>query len=371
MRPAERTSRPRVRRALALLGGLLALVVTSAACAPNATQDSLKPHGPNARQIDNLFTPVFWIAAAVFVVVEGLILLFLFRYRHRKGSDRMPPQIHGNTKLEIGWTILPVIVLVGVAVPTVATLFDLARKPTGDVINVTVVGHQWWWEFDYTDPSMQASTQPPAPVKTANELYVPVNRTVYLSLKCDPDFQGGVGNAVIHSFWIPELFGKQDCIPGHVNHITFSADSAGTYYGQCYEFCGLSHANMRERVVALSGPDFDAWAQGQRQDGATPAAGSLADQGRQFFFGTNGQGGQCLQCHAIQGTQAGAIGGPNLTHFASRDCFAGCIFDNHDPEQVAAWLANPPARKPGSNMPNYHLSEDEINALVAYLEQLK
>jgi cytochrome c oxidase subunit II len=365
-----------VRGRLRWVLGLTALALVSAACAPNALQDSLQPHGSNARTIDNLFRPVFWIAAAVFFLVEGLILYFLFKYRHRPGRDRIPPQIHGNTRLEVLWTILPVLVLVGVAVPTVATLFDLARKPTGaNVVNVTVVGHQWWWEFDYTDEDAQVASG--TPLRTANELVVPVDRPVYLSLNCDPDAVTAIGRAVIHSFWIPELFGKQDCIPGHINHISFSADSAGTYYGQCYEFCGLSHANMRARVRALSGADYAAWLAGQKQDAATPPAGSLAAQGMNLFRGTAaGEGGQCIACHAVQGLQTlqgqevAGVGGPNLTHFASRDCFAGCSYDVHDQAQVAAWLRSPPAQKPGSFMPDYDLSEAQIKALVAYLEQL-
>jgi cytochrome c oxidase subunit II len=366
-----------VRGRLRWVLGVAALAVISAACAPNALQDSLQPHSTNARTIDSLFRPVFWIAAAVFFLVEGLILWFLFKYRHRKGRDHIPPQIHGNTRLEVFWTILPVLVLVGVAVPTVATIFDLARKPTGPgVIDVTVVGHQWWWQFDYTGPNEQVAGG--TPLRTANELVIPVDRPIYLSLNCDPDAVTAIGRTVIHSFWIPELFGKQDCVPGRINHITFSADTPGTYFGQCFEFCGLSHANMRERARVLSGPDYDTWLRGQLQDAATPQPGSLAEQGMNYFRGTeSGEGGQCIACHSVQGLQTlqgndvAGVGGPNLTHFASRDCFAGCIFDNHDPAQVAAWLRDPPARKPGSFMPDYHLSEEQITALVAYLEQLK
>jgi cytochrome c oxidase subunit II len=346
-----------------LVLALAALAFLAAACAPNATQSALEPKGPNAETINDLFIPIAWIAAGVFFVVEGLILWFLFKYRHREGRTRVPPQIHGNTRLEIGWTILPTLVLVVVAVPTVATLFELARDPGPEALDVRVVGHQWWWEFRYTDPELR--TADGEPLVTANQLYVPTGRTVELTLDCDPESQAGVGRAVIHSFWVPELFGKQDCIPGHLNRITMQAETPGTYEGQCYEFCGLSHANMRVLVEALSPGDFDAWAAGQLRDAAEPAAGSLAAEGFDAF--TNGA---CINCHAIQGTEAAAPGGPNLTHFASRDCFAGCVFDNSDPRQVAAWLRNPPALKPGSQMPNYHLSEDEIRALVAYLETL-
>ncbi len=347
-----------MRNKVRLVLGLIAMTVVLAACAQNASQDSLKPAGPYAEKIHALFTPVFWIAAAIFFIVEGGIVFLLIRYRHRKGRAGIPPQIHGNNRLEIAWTILPALILVGVAVPTVSTIWDLSKQPRGDVLNVTVKGHQWWWEFDYPDLN----------VSTANELHIPTGRPVYVSL----DSVGGlIGDGeVIHSFWVPELAGKQDVVPARTNHVTLEADRPGTYYGQCAEFCGLSHANMRLRVIAQSPADFDAWVSAQQQDAVTPQAGSVAAAGMDFFFGTNGLGGQCIACHAIQGTKASAIAAPNLTHFASRDCFAGCMFSNTS-EQVAAWLRNPPARKPGSWMPNFHLSEEQINALVTYLESLK
>jgi len=341
-----------VRNKLRLVLGPAALAVVLAACAPNATQDSLRPAGPYADKIANLFTPVFWVAAGIFFVVEGGIVLLLVRYRHRKGREGMPRQIHGNNRLEIAWTIVPALILVGVAVPTVSTIWDLSRRPTGDVLNVTVRGHQWWWEFDYPDLG----------ITTANELHIPIGRPVDVSL----DSVGGlIGDAeVIHSFWVPELAGKQDVVPARTNHLTLEAVRPGTYYGQCAEFCGLSHANMRFRVIAQTPDDFDAWVTAERRDAATPASGTLAATGMDTFLN-----GQCIACHAIQGTKAAGIAGPNLTHFASRDCFAGCILDN-TPENVTKWLADPPAVKPGSWMPNYHLTGDQIDALVAYLESL-
>ncbi len=340
-----------MRSKLRLVLGLVALVVLVAACAQNASQDSLKPAGPYADKIHALFTPVFWVAAAIFFLVEGGIVLLLVRYRHRRGRDEVPPQIHGNTRLEIAWTILPALVLVGVAVPTVTTIFDLARKPAGDVLNVTVKGHQWWWEFDY--PDLQ--------VTTANELVIPTGKPVYLRLES----VGGLikDAAVIHSFWVPELAGKQDVVPARTNHMTLEATDPGAYYGQCAELCGLSHANMRFRVLAKSPAEFDAWVSAQRQDALTPTDSAAVGGMNAFLNGT------CIACHAIQGTQAGGIAGPDLTHFAGRDCFAGCIFEN-TPESVARWLENPPAVKPGSWMPDYGLSKEEIDALVAYLETL-
>lgn len=346
--------------------GVLALALLSAACVSNAPQDSLDPAGPYARKIDTLFVPVLWIAIAIFVIVEGLLVLLLVKYRHREGRDRMPPQVHGNTRLEIAWTIVPALILAGVAVPTVATIWDLARKPTGNVLNVTVVGHQWWWEFQYTDAQAPDGTL----VRTANELVIPVDRPVYVTLAAQPEQMGGLGNAVIHSFWVPRLAGKQDVVPFRTNDLTLQADSPGTYLGQCAELCGLSHANMRFRVIAVEPNEFDSWLAGQQQDAATPTD-ALAKRGMDVFLNPLSSGlGACINCHSIQGTPAQATGGPSLTHFGSRGCFAGCIFEN-TPENVAAWLRDPPAEKPGSLMPNYHLTDEEIDALVAYLESLQ
>jgi cytochrome c oxidase subunit II len=353
-----------VRKKLALVPGLLALALLFSACilAPDASQDSLKPAGPYAQEVKDLFVPVFWVAVAVFVIVEGLILYFLIKYRHRKGRDRTPPQIHGNTRLEIGWTILPAIVLAVVMVPTVATIWDLARKPPANALNVTVTGRQWWWKFQYTDADMQTAAEVPGPITTANELVIPTGRTVYLSLESG---LGGIGDAeVIHSFWVPELAGTQDAIPNHTNHILMQADHPGIYEGQCKEFCGLSHAIMKVQVKAVTPDEFAAWAAAQKQDAVKPTE-SLAASGFDTFMS-----GSCIQCHAIQGTDAQGIAAPNLTHFASRDCMVGCLLDNNA-EDIATWLHDPPAVKPGSFMPNYHLTPDEIDQLVAYLQTLK
>ncbi len=242
--------------------GLVALAVVAVACAPNASQSALEPAGPYAQKSFDLFVPVFWVAVGIFVIVEGLLLLFVIRYRHRKNQTaRIPAQIHGNTRLEIAWTILPTLILAGVAVPTIATIWDLAAKPTGDVLEVNVLAHQWWWEFDY----------PGQDILTANELHIPTGRPVYLTLcavgfgygtpvpsdggppapnACQtgpPDGQqpAAIGAAVIHSFWVPQLAGTQDVVPDLTNHLTIQADEPGVYQGQCKEFCGLSHAYMK------------------------------------------------------------------------------------------------------------------------------
>ncbi|MEX2102018.1 MAG: cytochrome c oxidase subunit II [Actinomycetota bacterium] len=375
----------RVPRAAWITLGVALVVVVLAACAPDNQQDSLNPKGPYAEKIDTLFQPVFWIAVGVFVLVEGGILAISIKYRHRKNAAaKLPPQVHGNTRLEIGWTILPALVLAVIAVPTVTTIFELAREPADpNTINVSVYGHQWWWEFDYTDPDIAFSDT--VSLKTANDLVIPVDTPVYLTLQSEgglisgdnPDYE------VIHSFWVPELAGKQDVIPSRENHVTIQADEPGVYKGQCLEFCGLSHANMRLQVIAMTQEDFDRWVADQRADAVDPATGSPEEQGQQLFDGGLGEqsGGQCIACHTIQGVnseagEAASNVAPNLTHFASRDCFAGCMFSRDgDPEAYRAdleeWLRNPLEAKPGSKMPDYNLSEDEIDALTDYLLSLE
>jgi cytochrome c oxidase subunit 2 len=359
---------------------LAALALIVVACAPNASQDTLKPAGPYAEIPHNLYIPVFFVATVIFVLVEGAVLLFSIRYRHRKGRDQIPPQIHGNTRLEIAWTILPAVILAGVAVPTVAGIFDLAKKPTPDVMRVNVLGHQWWWEFDY----------PAEKITTANDLVIPTGQPVYLSLcavggayegqpspnSCQPGPPDGqppasLGNSVIHSFWPPELAGTQDVVPGQTNHMYIQADHPGTYSGQCKEFCGLSHAYMRFRVVAMAPDDYATWVQEQQQPVASSAPQGAASAGLDTFRQI------CTACHAVNGlTDADgneippSNNAPNLTHLMSRSCFAGCILEMND-ENLRRWIEDPPAVKAGSWMPDYGLSEQQISDLIAYLNTLK
>lgn len=320
-----------------------------AACARNAPQDTLKPEGPIAQQIDNLFWLVFWIAVAIFVIVEGALVFMALVYRDR-GEGAGPQQIHGNTRLEIAWTLIPAIILAFVAVPTVATVMNLSKKPSGDILEVTVTAHQWWWEYNY----------PGLGVVTANELHIPLGKPVYISLKSDD---------VIHSFWVPKLAGKQDVVPGRTNHMTIKAVEPGRYPGQCTEYCGLSHANMRLLVVSQTREDFDDWVAGQRLDATSPTD-PLAAKGEQVFLTGSWPNGTCAGCHTVNGSTAQGKLGPNLTHLASRSVFAGAMLER-TPLNLAKWLRNPPGVKPGSRMPKLGLSEQEIEALIAYLETLK
>jgi len=325
----------------ALLGLLFVLL---AGCSADAPLNYLHPVGPAAKSADDLWRLTFGIAVVIAFLVEGGLVFVLFRYRQRSPKDS-PKQVHGNTKLEIIWTLIPTLILGAVvAPPTVQGIFKMSAAPTADALKIKVIGHQWWWEYRY-----------PEGVVTATELHIPTGRPISLAL---------TSVDVIHSFWIPKLAGKQDVVPGRVNHLNLEAPTPGVFFGECAEFCGLSHANMRLKAFAQSPADYDAWVRNQLADAAKPAGG-LAAAGQDFFVN-----GPCAGCHTIKGTPAQGTLAPNLTHLASRTTFAGAMFPRDD-ENLKRWLENPPGRKPGSKMPNLHLKQDDILALVAYLDTLK
>lgn len=327
-----------------LLGVLLmSFALFGSACAgTNAgPQDFLSPEGPIAERADRLWDLTFGIAVVIFIIVEGILVFTLVRFRRRPGREAA--QFHGNTKVEVVLTLIPTLILAGLAVPTVKAIADLAKEPS-DALNITVTAKQFWWQYEYPD----------AEVVTANEMHVPTDQNVLLTLE---------GADVIHSFWIPKLTGKQDVVPGRTNRMQFKAVEPGTYWGQCTEFCGLSHANMRLRVIAHEPEEFQQWLLDQQQPAAASVSGP-ATAGRDIFMKN------CVNCHAIEGTDAQGTSAPNLTHFATRETFAGAMFENTT-ENLKRWIDNPPAVKPGVKMPDYGLSSQEIEAVVAYLQSLK
>lgn len=333
-------------RLLALAAAFLPLIISG--CATNNPQNTLQHSGDVGSRITNLFYPVFWLAVAVFVGVEGALCYIIFRFRRRPGQTELPHQTHGSTTLEITWTIIPVIVLAGIAFPTLTGIRYLDRVPE-NALDVNVTAQQWWWAFDYPDSG----------IVTANEMVIPAGRPVRVHLH---------SKDVIHSFWVPNLAGKTDVIPNHNNEMWLNARLPGRYSGQCAEFCALSHAKMKFEVVALEEADYEAWVQQQKTPAVAPAGAAV--QGQQVFFGQ-----PCIGCHAIRGQSVDgkqAVGntGPDLTHFASRDRFAGAWLTNNT-TNLHNWLADPPAIKPGSKMPNYNLSEEQITQLIAYLQSLK
>jgi cytochrome c oxidase subunit 2 len=346
--------------------------------------DTLNPKGPEARTIDNLANPVFLVAGVVFLFVQGGVLFLAWKFRKRKGDDGSvpPPQVHGNTVLEIGWTVLPALILLVVGIGSVLTILDLDDHPK-DAMHVTVIGQQWWWEYRYDVDSDGTDD-----IITANDLVIPAGVPVDLTI---------TSRDVIHSFWIPALNGKRDAVPGRTAPLLIEADAPGVIRGQCTEFCGLSHGYMRMRVVSLSSSDYAAWQENQLALAAAPT-GEQALRGRDTFRTS------CSQCHHVRGAEGNdaeykgtaTVSGsaPDLTHFASRGVFAGGVFDLWDDANgnnevdidelggtlnvadLKAWLADPPGRKPmaaddGRGMPNLGLTQAQIDDLIAYLQTLK
>ena len=308
--------------------------------------DSLSPEGPYARTIDDLFWLTFWIAVVIFIIVQGALIIAVIFFRDKEGMPE-PKQIQGNHKLELLWTIIPVLILGAIAFPTVRTIFDLAKEPEG-ALNVELVGHQWWFEFNY----------PEYDITTANILVIPEGTPVRLEMW---------SNDVMHNFWVPKLNGKRYLVPGQKTYLNLFADNAGEYWAQCGEYCGLSHSKMRARVISLSSSDFEKWIENEQKNALKPPEGTLAAKGEEIYLNAG-----CTQCHVIDGIwdiQGDRIA-PNLTHVASRHVLGGASFNNNK-EDLTAWLANPAAIKPGTFMPNLELTEEEIDALIEYLGSLK
>jgi cytochrome c oxidase subunit 2 len=335
----------RVRRFAA---GLAAVGLAVLACACGATSDTpqtaFNPRSEYATEGLDLFVLIIWMGVIIGVIVEAVLIWAAIHYRRRPG-DRLPPQIHGNTIIEVLWTTGPVIVVGYILFVTLPVIFKTQAPAPPASMNVEVIGHQFWWEFQYPD----------ANVVTSNELHLPVGRTANLILHSDD---------VIHSFWIPALGGKRDAFPGHTNFIWMTPNSTGDFPGQCYQLCGYSHSNMRERAIIQSPADFQAWLTAQQAPAAQPTDPAAVEGGQ--LLQTRG----CTACHTINGTPAQGKVGPNLTHIASRTTIAGSIFDNNA-QNLRTWLKDPPAAKPGSLMPNLGLNDHELDVLVAYLQSLK
>ena len=371
----------RLRRAAVIMATTFLL----ASCS-DEKQDIFTPEGSKARLINDLQVPVFIVAGLVGVGVAVLLAVAIRRgIRSAKDDDGDPVQIEGNFKAEIGWTIAPAVLMAIVAVFTVSTLLQLddVGAVEADVasMEITVYGQQWWWSYEY-DLDGDGEVE----IVTANELVIPAGTDITLNLE---------SRDVIHSFWIPALNGSRDAAPGRTHSIVLEADEPGEFYGQCKEFCGLSHANMKMRVVALPMDEFLAWTEEQQVDAPMLAEGDDGYAGQQLFTQL------CTACHQINGLtdaegepiivegNATLVSGhaPNLTHLMSRETFAGSIFQLFDEETgifnragVEAWLRNPPERKPMytdiaegeqyRGMPDLDLTEEQIDALVDYLVTL-
>jgi cytochrome c oxidase subunit 2 len=325
---------------------------------------------------------VFIMATVVFVVVQAALFYAIVRFRARKDDDSEPMQSHGNTRLEILWTIIPVVILASITYPIVKGIFDVRAIAEGpDVLQVKVTGHQWWWEFEYVDLADETGRT----LVTANELYIPEDTEVNLTM---------TSADVIHSFWVPILAGKRDAVPNRISNMTLIADNPTPpdepHPGQCAEYCGLAHADMRVKVHVRTQADFDDWVGHQLTPATIPTEGAAAAGFEAFKI--------CVVCH--NATVAGADGAedigpvrtievdgvtfnsslaPNLTHFGSRQTFGSGTFENTS-EHLAEWLADPSSLKPMRpelndiaagrilGMPAFGLTPDDITNLIAMLE---
>jgi cytochrome c oxidase subunit 2 len=409
--PASRSNRSRLRTAA--VGTSAALLLAS--CASDAPQDTWAPEGQYAQEIHDLQWPIFALAGVIGLIVFAVVAFVVVKFRDR--GQPIPEQGHGNPIVEYVFIALPALILAGIAVPTVATVISLSDTGDADCV-VNVTGQQWWWEYDYPidadgnicgiKPNGEA-----APIITSGQMVIPVDAKVVIR---------GTSRDVIHSFWVPKLNGKRDMVPGRVHTWNFHANEPGIFAGQCAEFCGLSHANMRMEIVALDKADFQSWIDNQLEPYQSPEEGTLAAQGEATFVS------QCSRCHQIDGLTdadgdlivsapeqfvwSGAA--PNLTNLMTRNTFAGASWDlvtedrreqvwEASPDEFGAlylegvtsetlneidlkeWLRDSPSKKPmytdpesledtdgkSRGMPYLALSEDQINELVAYLIERK
>ena len=401
-RPTSRPRGSRRHRAAIGLGAALAAVVAfGAGCVPNAKQDSLNPRGHYAETIYNLVVPVFIVGGIISVLVIGVTIYFAVRYRAKgdeTDDENIPEPVHGNTALELGWTITPALILLVIGFATVVTIFKLDKQPPEQNPHVEVVGQQWWWEFRYDlgGAGTKESDRTYSDIVTANDMVIPAGTDISLRMS---------SRDVIHGWWVPELQGKRDVVPGRTTMFNVAADEPGTYFGQCTVICGLSHANMRFTVIALPPAEYEKWLEEQQKPAVMPTSG-LAAEGAELFKT------QCGECHTVRGIHeapppdkspltAGAA--PDLTHLMSRPTFASGMFDlridskrcvakglyfAEDPScinsaELRAWLHDPPAMLPMAaeesdieknevrGMPDLGLSPSALDQLVAFLETLK
>jgi cytochrome c oxidase subunit 2 len=316
----------------------------------HAISDIFKPMASPALAVRDLSYLVFAICGAIFVIVGGLLAYAVIRFRRRPHHDNIePPQVYGSNQIEIAWTVIPILIVFVLTMATARVIAALQDKSQpANAVQVTVIGHQWWWEFRY----------PALNIVTANEMHVPVSPTG----KDRPAFLTLESADVDHSFWVPQLSGKTDVIPNRENHMWLDPHETGTYYGNCAEYCGTQHANMLIRIIVDSPEDFDKWVAQQQ----SPAVDNpRVSKARDAFLGMS-----CITCHTVRGTPAHGTFGPDLTHLMSRHTLASGMIPNNL-GTVFAWVGHPQVIKPGNLMPDMQLNNQELAQVASYLATLR
>jgi cytochrome c oxidase subunit II len=318
----------------------------------DAPMTLFSPADPQAQSIYGISIFVLAITLGIFIVVAGLLTFALIRYRQRPGdANHEPAQIYGSNQIELSWTVIPILIVVTLFLTTTRVILgtEAISKPKG-ALEVTVIGHQFWWEYHY----------PKLGIVTANELHVPVSDQAH------PTYLEVTSADVTHSFFVPRLGGRMDVIPNRVNEAWIDPPQPGLYLGQCAQYCGTQHAKMLLRVYVQSKDDFDAWVKAQQQPARQDfSSDPAAAEGEQVFMHN-----ACINCHAIAGTAATGRFGPDLTHLASRDTIASGAVPN-TPGNLRKWIDDPNSLKPGCLMPSMHLDAHDLDTITAYLTQLR
>jgi cytochrome c oxidase subunit II len=327
---------------------VLAVVLATLVCwGCSGNQVVLNPHGPVSRSIANLSWVLFGLSTVIYVSVIAAATWAI--RRRRRESDDSPETSAALTRTVTAAVILTAAVLVVLTLSSVTAERGLTQPSGPGAVQVDVIGHQWWWDFQYHDVT------PSDTVGSPNELHIPVGVPVVLRVR---------SSDVIHTFWVPNLHGKRDLIPGQVTYTWIQADTPGVYRGQCAEFCGHQHAHMAFNVVAQPMDEFLAWIQHQRQPAAEPVSPDQ-QRGKDLFLRST-----CVTCHTIRGTAAGSRFGPELTHVASRRTIAAGTLPNTR-EHLGEWIRNSQAIKPGNRMPPNPLDGDDLQAVVSYIRSLR
>jgi cytochrome c oxidase subunit 2 len=327
----------------------LGLAASGAGETVHSVGNIFSPQATPAESVYHLSLLVVTVCAAIFFTVAGLLTFTIVRFRRKADDGREPAQVYGSNRIEIAWTVIPILIVLVLTMATARVVIAIQNKQAPkDALQVTVIGHQWWWEIRYPDLGLV----------TANELHVPVSTVgepavTFLKLQSAD---------VAHSFWVPQLSGKTDLIPNRTNSMWIDPRQEGTFLGNCAEYCGMQHANMLLRVIVQSPADFHKWAVAQKLDASDDSHIAPA---RATFLSLS-----CVNCHTVSGTAAAGTFGPDLSHVMGRETLGSGVIPN-TPENLRAWVKDPQVIKPGNLMPNMQLNTRELDAVAAYLSSLK